>query len=66
MVVYRDIELKPRTDPDTASVEVKLFKSLSPAPRDIPLATVLVQMNFAPLGELVEPTIADLRFPITR
>ncbi len=66
MIVHRINQHAPRTAPDTASVEVKLHATLTPAPRDVPLAVVLVRMNFAPLGERVEPTITDLRFPFTR
>jgi hypothetical protein len=66
MIVYRINQLTPMTDPDTASVEVKLHATLTPAPRDVPLAVVLVLMNFAPLSERVEPAITDLRFPVTR
>jgi hypothetical protein len=66
MLVYRINELTPASDPDTASVAVKLHVSRAPAPRDTPLSTALVRMTFAPLGELVTPTVVDLRFPITR
>lgn len=49
MLVYRMDELTPRTAPDTASVAVKLHVSKTPAPRETPLSTMLVQMTFAPL-----------------
>jgi hypothetical protein len=66
MLVYRVRLLAPLTQPDTASIEVKLHNSTTPAPRDSALSRALALMTFAPLGELVVPTIVDLRFPITR
>jgi hypothetical protein len=63
MVVYRSDESLQPGDPDTASVEVKLYDQSVPPPDGPPLAAVLVRMTFAPRGAPVKPTVIELQFP---
>lgn len=49
--------------PDTATVELKLYTDPQPRPRDFShVQTFPTRMTFAPLGQLVDPTIVDLRY----
>lgn len=66
LLVRRVNQLTPRTTPDSASVEIKLYAAIDPAAGDPQLAAVLVKMSFAPWGSPVVPTITDLIFPIQR
>lgn len=63
VIVYRQQQLKPRTSPDTASVEIKIYDIPSPAPRDSARAARLVLMHFASLGGRVPVTAVELTLP---
>ncbi len=58
--VKRVNRLVPRTTPDTASVEIKVYSHAGAL--DTAIAATLVRMWFAPLGQLVTPTVGDVVF----
>ncbi len=62
MEVARVNRLVPRTTPDTASVEIKVYSHAGAL--DTPIAATLVRMWFAPLGQLVTPTVGDVVFQL--
>jgi hypothetical protein len=60
LTVMRVDRFKPPATPDTATVEIKLYRRTAPPPGATPFAAVAVRMRFAPLGAPVEPTDANL------
>jgi hypothetical protein len=58
--VNRQSRLIQPTVPDTATVALKFYETPTPVPASVPFATRFIRMNFAPLGEPVDPTIAQL------
>jgi len=62
MTVYRVNRLQPRTQPDTARLEIKTYATTDPRPGDHPTGRVRVLMYFAELGETVRVTLTDLIF----
>lgn len=62
IVVSRINRLKPRTDPDTATVELKTYASRTPSAGDTADARAAILMYFAELGKPVRPTIATAVF----
>jgi hypothetical protein len=63
LVVVRENRLKPPTDPDTATVELKAYAT-TPRPRDSAIARAAVLMYFAPLGQPVKPSVVEAVFDI--
>ena len=62
MEVARVNRLVPRTTPDTASVEIKVYGHWNVRAGDTAVTASLVRMWFAPLGQLVTPTVGDVVF----
>ena len=62
IVVGRVNRLKPRTVPDTATVELKTYASRDPKAGETPDARAPVLMYFAELGKPVRPTIVTAIF----
>ena len=62
MSVSRVNRLVPRTTPDTASVEIKIYDHPNVRAGDTAVTATLVRMWFAPLGQLVTPTVGDVVF----
>jgi predicted small lipoprotein YifL len=63
-VVFRVNRLKPRTVPDTATVEIKAYDQRAPRAGDIAIARAPVLMRFAELGAVVERTQVTARFDL--
>ena len=63
LTVLRVNRFQPPATPDTATVEIKLYQRQNPPPGSTPFAAVAVRMSFAPLGDPVEPTAAELSVP---
>jgi hypothetical protein len=62
MGVARVNRLVPRTTPDTASVEIKVYGHQNVRAGDTAVTATPVRMWFAPLGQLVTPTVGDVVF----
>jgi hypothetical protein len=62
IVVNRINRLKPRTSPDTATVELKTYASQDPKAGETPAARASVLMYFAELGAPVTATVVTLHF----
>jgi hypothetical protein len=63
LTVMRVNRFQPPATPDTATVEIKLYRRTAPPPGATPFAAAAVRMRFAPLGAPVEPTSAVLTIP---
>ena len=56
----------PRPQPDTATVPLLLYRTLAEAKAGAPgRARAMVQLRFAPIGQLVAPTVITIRFPLS-
>lgn len=64
LVVFRVNRLKPRTVPDTATVEIKAYNNGQPRAGDTAIARAPVLMKFAELGAVVERTQVTARFDL--
>lgn len=62
LTVFRVNRLSPRSEPDTARIEIKTYATRDPQPGDPATARIPVLMYFAELGRPVRVTFADLLF----
>ena len=62
LTVFRVARVRPPTDPDTATIDLKTYATPNPLPRDSATARAPVLMHFAPLSQPVTVTIVDAMF----
>ncbi len=64
LTVFRTNRLKPPTNPDTATVELKTYAKPNPQARDSAIGRAPVLMYFAELGRPVKPSIVEAIFDL--
>lgn len=62
LTVFRVARVRPPTDPDTATIDLKTYATPNPLPRDSATARAPVVMHFAPLSQPVRVTIVEAIF----
>lgn len=62
LTVFRVARLRPPTDPDTATIDLKTYATPNPLPRDSATSRASVVMHFAPLGQPVTVSIVEAIF----
>ena len=60
LLVHRINRLRPPASPDTATVEIKVYRGSAWRPSDAPVGRAPVRMRFAPLGTRVDATPASI------
>jgi hypothetical protein len=64
LLVYRVNRLQPPASTDTATVGIKAYADPAPSAGRVPLAQAYIQLQFAPLGTLVDTTRGVLTFQL--
>ena len=65
LLVFRVDRFRPVAEPDTATVPLLLYLHLAEATALAPARTrTLVQLRFAPIGQIVDTSFIAVRFPI--
>jgi hypothetical protein len=63
LVVFRMDPLQPPTIPDTVTLHIKVYSGVSIEQHPMPIDSVPVLMTFAPMGTVVDTTVAELTLP---
>jgi|tagenome__1003787_1003787.scaffolds.fasta_scaffold19551468_1 hypothetical protein len=63
LVVLRMDSFEPPAVPDTVTLYIKVYSDLSSEQQGVPLDSVPVLMTFAPMGTVVDTTVAELALP---
>jgi hypothetical protein len=60
MVVLRMVAFQPPTIPDTVTLYIKVYSGVSIQQYPLPIDSEAVLMTFAPMGTVVDTTVAEL------
>lgn len=63
LLIFRINRLRAPDSPDTATVGIKVYAEPVPPPGRVPLSQAWLKLHFAPLGQRVDTTRADLSYP---
>jgi hypothetical protein len=63
LVVFRMEAFQPPTVPDTVTLYIKVYSGVSIQQHPMPIDSLPVLMTFAPMGTVVDTTVAELTLP---